>query len=294
MDVTPVLQDDGPDPICPIAYNPHYTDTMNYFRAFLLSQEKSRRALWVTHDAIDFNPSNYTAFHYRRAILEEIGGWDKELEYITNLIKRNIKNYQVWHHRRCVIEKLGDPSKELDFIALMLLKDSKNYHAWSYRQWVIKTYNLFEHELEYIDELLDFDIRNNSAWNQRYFVIENTTDLSIDVRKQEIQYAFRRIAMSPNNISSWNYLKGMVKGMKWSDFPEVEEFCMGYETRLFTCANLFSLLIDIYQEKGDLTHLNQCIEYCDILSSGIDDIHKKYWINRKKHLSAKLKDLEEL
>jgi len=225
-------------------------------------------------------------------ILDELGGWDKELVYIGDLIKKNFKNYQVWHHRRCVVEKLGDPSKELDFIAEMLVKDSKNYHAWSYRQWVIKTYNLFDKELEYIEKLLQEDIRNNSAWNQRYFIIENTTDLGVDVRRQEIQYTCQKISMSPNNQSSWNYLRGMVVGMKWSDFPEIEEFCKANTSKWITCANVYSLLIDINQEKGNVNNLTLCIEYCDKLSNGLDDIHKKYWIYRKKKIQELIKQGE--
>jgi len=184
---------------------------------------------------------------------------------------------------------LGDPSKELDFIAEMLEKDSKNYHAWSYRQWVIKTYNLWEKEIQYVEKLLETDIRNNSAWNQRYFVIENTTNLSVEIRKSEINYAMLKISMSPNNRSSWNYLKGMVVGMKWSDFPEIEEFCQSNSSKWISCPILTALLIDIYQEKGDSTHLNLCLELCDKLAGGLDDIHKKYWIYKKKKIEEKLK-----
>jgi len=287
-DLTPVLQDDGPDPVCPINYLPDYVDTMNYFRALLKKEEKSQRALWVTQEVIDYNPSNYTAFYYRRLILENLGDWEKELDYITKIIPKNLKNYQVWHHRRCIVEKLNNPSNELNFIATMLQKDAKNYHAWSYRQWILKTYNLFENELEYIDSLLNLDIRNNSAWNQRYFIMDNTTDMGLDTRKQEIQYTIQKILMAPNNQSSWNYLRGMMNNMSYSDFPEVEELCKNNLPRFVTCVNLYALLIDIYEQKGDQEHMNLSIEYCDKLIGGIDDIHKKYWIYRKKKIQERL------
>lgn len=34
-DITPLPQDEGPEPICPIAYSPEFVECMNYFRAIL-------------------------------------------------------------------------------------------------------------------------------------------------------------------------------------------------------------------------------------------------------------------
>ena len=47
-DVTPVPQDDGPDPVVPIAYAPEYREAMDYFRAVLASDELSQRAHSLT------------------------------------------------------------------------------------------------------------------------------------------------------------------------------------------------------------------------------------------------------
>ena len=59
-DVTPVPQDDGPNPVVPIDYKPEFVETMDYFRAIYVADERSSRALNLTAEAISFNPGNYT------------------------------------------------------------------------------------------------------------------------------------------------------------------------------------------------------------------------------------------
>lgn len=59
-DVKPVPQDDGPCPVVPIAYTEDFSETMDYFRAIYLDDERSPRALQLTAEAIPLNPGNYT------------------------------------------------------------------------------------------------------------------------------------------------------------------------------------------------------------------------------------------
>jgi len=40
-DVTPVPQDDGPNPVCAIDYSPQFIQAYNYMRAILRTGEKS-------------------------------------------------------------------------------------------------------------------------------------------------------------------------------------------------------------------------------------------------------------
>ncbi|RWW24436.1 hypothetical protein GW17_00011273 [Ensete ventricosum] len=59
-DVRPVPQDDGPNPVAPIAYRDEFRETMDYFRAVYLADERSRRAIDLTTEVIGMNPGNYT------------------------------------------------------------------------------------------------------------------------------------------------------------------------------------------------------------------------------------------
>ncbi|GAA5945260.1 hypothetical protein JCM1841_000945, partial [Sporobolomyces salmonicolor] len=137
-------------------------------------------------------------------------------------------------HRRTIVLALNDPSRELDFTSKALSLDSKNYHTWAYRQWVLfhffgdlslapedraslseedknKRKGVWQGELEYVDKLLTEDIRNNSAWNHRFFVCFESGQMGPEeVGESEIQYAKGKLAISPNNPSAWNYLRGVL------------------------------------------------------------------------------------
>ncbi|RUS29725.1 hypothetical protein BC938DRAFT_480314 [Jimgerdemannia flammicorona] len=289
QDITPIPQDDGPNPLVLIAYSSDYTDAMNYFRAISSKNELSERALDLTTQIIGMNPAHYTIWNYRQNLLLALNkDLHAELEFIDELSKERSKNYQVWyvasavnpdfrathyisptitrHHRQVVVERLNDSSRELPFIAYILEEDSKNYHAWSYRQWVITRFDLWSGELPYLDELLIIDVRNNSAWNHRYFVVfEGPTKPTQEFLEKEIEFTKGKIRLAPNNQSSWNYLKGILARSPNPTTADdiLASFCAELRDSEIVSSHLLASLVDVSEaraKRGDKTSLNQGVK----------------------------------
>jgi len=286
-DVKPIPADEGPDPICSIAYTPQFSDTMDYFRAILQADERSIRSLNLLKEVIEINPANYTAWYFRRLVLETLqSDLYEELSYVSQIGMKNPKNYQIWFHRRHIIEKLNDFSKELEYTTDHLMDESKNYHAWAYRQWVVQTTNLWEEELDFIDKMLHEDMRNNSAWNQRFFVItqNRTKSISKDTQEREIQYAFEWIKKGPNNPSPWSYIKGLFINEKISDSVNLKNACIEFREKHIACSHVASLLVDIYESEQTKESIQKASGLCTELEISLDSLHKKYWVYRKQNL----------
>ena len=149
-DITPIPQDDGPNPICQIDYPQEFDMAQSYLRAILQKKEHSERALQLTAYCLQFNPANYTTWWYRRQCLSALSeknekNYDptmivKDLMLASKLGGSNPKNYQIWFHRRNLLEytcKNYNENKEglhliqeeLDYIGKVLHQDAKNYHV---------------------------------------------------------------------------------------------------------------------------------------------------------------------
>ena len=309
QDIQVILQDDGPHPVVPISYAKEYVELMNIFRGLVKAKEYSRRALRLTEDLIQFNAANYSVWHFRRLCLDNVGDTDlsKELDWVTDIAGSNPKNYQIWFHRRSLILKFGKGNvdignAELDYTEKVFEEDAKNYHAWGHRQWVLKTFELFENELDFIGGLLDSDVRNNSAWNQRWFVLvkgkegagSDSTLISDDVVRKELQYCFSKFDIVKNNQAAWAYLEGLMDSRQYSNFPEIERYIRenvlsssGNENskeNLF-CPPALSVLVDILEQKRTDDAKIECNILLDRLSK-TDVIRCKYWEYRRREMDS--------
>ncbi|QSL66085.1 hypothetical protein MERGE_000458 [Pneumocystis wakefieldiae] len=245
----PVFQDEGVDPIAPIAYPPYYSEAMAYIKAIMIKEEMSERAMRLTAYIINMNPAHYTIC------------------------------YQLWHYRQFLMDMYGDPSMELNFLAEVLEKDSKNYHAWSYRQWLTERFNLWDIELPYIDRFLKQDIRNNSAWNYRFYIVFRDHYVSDDTMKKEIEYCKDAIAFSPQNSSPWLYLRGIFEKYN-QNLSFLEPFCLQYASlnpneNQQMSSEALEFLADIYSLND--TSIKNAKKALQLLIDKYDTIRKKYW-----------------
>lgn len=287
-DVTPIPQDDGPNPLVPIAYSREYSDAMDYFRAVTRANEKSPRVLTLIQDIIDMNPAHYTVWNYRQQVLFALDAdLQEELNYVDEIIADQAKNYQVWHHRQVIVDRLDKGDREIAFINSVLDEDSKNYHGWSYRQWVVKRFNLWESELNYTNDLILFDVRNNSAWNYRYYILFNSPESpSKEMIESEIKFTEKQITLAPNNSSSWSYLKALHEKTN-TELNTAEPFLQTLISSSVESPFLLSFYIDIHERNAKLqkTQINQdALDMCDELAEKLDPIRQKYWNYRKQKL----------
>jgi protein farnesyltransferase/geranylgeranyltransferase type-1 subunit alpha len=113
----------------------------------------------LTYEVISLAAGNYSAWHYRRVLLDELKiPLEKEMELLRKIGLNMEKNYQIWHHRRCIAEVLNNKEilkLEKPYLREIFQSDSKNYHAWSYRVWLIERFQMWEGEMEDIERLLD-------------------------------------------------------------------------------------------------------------------------------------------
>lgn len=308
-DIIPVTQNDGPNPVVPISYSDEFSETMDYFRAVYLADERSPRSLKLTALAIGLNAGNYTVWQFRRLILEALDvDLNEELDFVDNIASNNPKNYQIWHHRRWIADKLGKGSlsRELEFTRTIFCQDAKNYHAWSHRQWVLLNLGGWEDELAYCQKLLEEDVFNNSAWNQRYFVITKSPLLGglESMRESEVSYTVEAIIANPENESPWRYLRGLYKGSTQSlvNDPQVSSVCLKVLTANSYCVFALSMLLDLlshgYEPSQELRHAidaltseshppgpNVAKTICSVLEK-VDFMRVNYWKWRKSSLPA--------
>lgn len=230
------------DSLCQIMYTDEYKTLLNICHALIASNEYTPRCFRLTAELIELAPAYYTVWNYRFNILQHLLKPNdepqiiNEFNWLDEVTLNNPKNYQIWSYRQQLIQywthhlstsNSWGLKRELPILDMMLDEDTKNYHVWSYRKWVVLRFDDFTHELAFINQLIDRDIYNNSAWNHRMFYLQNVQP-DDSMLQEEIKYTMDKISEVPQNISSWNYLRGIYDSFmepddKLRDF--VNKFC---------------------------------------------------------------------
>eukprot|EP00981_Chlorochromonas_danica_P012655 scaffold5245_cov183-Ochromonas_danica.AAC.6 len=260
-DLTPIPQDEGPDPVVQIAYSDECE--IFYPRPYHII---------ILSDLMQFR---------RNCIRELKCDLEAELDFMDSFAEENPKNYQIWYHRRAIVEMLGNASRELAFCQDVFEVDAKNYHAWAHRQWVLLTYGLWEGELDFVEKCIEEDIRNNSAWNHRWFVVHQGPEgVTPAILERELNYAVNSINLVKKNESSWNYLRGLARlhpELKEVVSQRVEELVNSTEGENYLA---LGLLADLKEEQGDVSAAQDLFETLVI----VDGIRAKSWTRRLEKL----------
>ncbi|KAF9425381.1 CAAX geranylgeranyltransferase alpha subunit [Entomortierella beljakovae] len=208
-DVVPVPQDDGPNPLVPIAYTKEYSTTMNYFRAICKSQEQSERALALTKIVIELSPSHYTVWHYRQKLLKALKkDFSEELEWILWMSNEHPKSYQIWHHRQVIVEHISAgllpsslESETLKTASSLTMTPTIPYNDLPESQQKIAR-DAVNVELTFIASSLAEDSKNYHAWSYRQWVLSHFGPGPW--WEEELTYLDELLSIDVRNNSAWN------------------------------------------------------------------------------------------
>ena len=307
-DVTPLPLKpvDGSDTteLCAIMYSDEYKEAMGLLRALLTANELSVRAFNLTTAVIELAPAFYTAWNYRYRIVEHLvseekklgqsddaaGNWlNRELDWLDEFTLNNPKNYQIWSYREALLAHLHpcpSLSRELPIMQLMVDDDSKNYHVLAHRKWVCAHFNDWSHELQFTQQYITRDVYNNSAWSHRLSVWARAPWTSEQQFQHELEWTEGRIAYVPQNISSWQYLRGLCELHKWDSALLQRSLALAQTYR-----DESSYALEFYAHLCSMPVVNkpqEAVEAYRLLASEMDPIRSGLWEHKISRITAQL------
>ena len=179
----------------------------------MAEHEYTLETLKKISELLSSNPEYYTAWNYRRQVLQyqfsQAGGSDDEtaahsiaeliindLHFLIPLLRSFPKCYWIWNYRLWLLDEarrlLPLPEarqiwqQELALVGKMLTLDSRNFHGWGYRRFVVETLkelgtaeeatSMTQKEFEYAKKMIGANLSNFSAWHYRTKLIQSLLD----------------------------------------------------------------------------------------------------------------------
>lgn len=287
-DVEPVPIEISDNHVAQIMYTEEFKRVFGVLGALMGKEEYSERALALTEDALALNAANYTAWEYRYNNIIKLGkDLVEELDWVENVAVENIKNYQIWNYRQLLIRQIGfdryEIKREFPLINTMIEDDSKNYHVWSHRKWVVSHLDEYQYEMEFVDSLISKDVYNNSAWSHRYFVVAHAFCLckrdspeAAQLFTAEKEYTLGKIEASPQNLSSWNYLRGVYE-LFGRDLGELNGFILKFADLEASEGVVSVPALEMLCRNYSTTDPQLAIRGYDLLASKYDPVRANYW-----------------
>ncbi|KAF9970233.1 CAAX geranylgeranyltransferase alpha subunit [Actinomortierella ambigua] len=212
-DVTPVPQDDGPNPLVPIAYSEKYSTAMGYLRALSQKNEMSERALELTKAIIELSPSHYTVWYYRQTLLKALDSdLTEELEWNGQMGLEHLKSYQIWHHRQVVVDYLSGKMLAAAGIPPFTTQEKKSHSPGNSTyippfntlpaDFQEKLIQLVKKETDFIALALKEDSKNYHTWSYRQWLLRHFGHGPW--WKDEFSYLEDLITVDVRNNSAWN------------------------------------------------------------------------------------------
>lgn len=247
----------------------------------MANEEYSERGFALCNEAIQMCPGYYSAWHYRRELVDRLKISPlAEIKFLNEISLKNPKNYQIWSYRREIIELIDRFEGELEFLEKIFNMDSKNIHAWGYRQWLVTKFGLWDVDREYALRLIAQDPFNNSAWNEKIFISRHdNTFSSLPQTLQEIDFVLSHCSEQSNECP-FNYLRALYSS---ETETHIKNSLINLHKSKGASVNLLKLLAHFYETEENF-HMQKA---CYAKLEQIDKRRSMFWAWKNQVASGK-------
>ncbi|KAK9703255.1 Rab geranylgeranyltransferase, variant 2 [Basidiobolus ranarum] len=193
-----------------------------------------KEAFQLTTKMVKTNPEAYTAWNYRRDILQadfaQLSETEvqeictNELHLIEEVFRINPKSYWIWNHRSWVLHNMPQPNwrRELLLVVKMLDLDPRNFHGWSYRRSVVSELrrlpseeDIDRIEFDYTTSKINQSFSNGSAWHYRSkllpsILLKAPADERVNLLENEYELVKSAFYTDPEDQSAWIYHRWLI------------------------------------------------------------------------------------